>query len=402
MGGTVLRRRATFFVEESQNDAMNTTMCILQNFGPIGFLVQEENGNKKFKSGMHQRIIETADICPICQDEFFSRQRLPVTYCRKGCGNSVHTKCMKIWKEHQAKERSLVCRGDFAKLGDLNLEIALCENRLSNPIKQLNNLESNARSIARKFGTEEHKGTCFDCNCSPIFGRVYCLSEAENSLKTDKTDKLLCSKCFNRRAVTCATEKSTFYWKDKESESWRKVVSNIYILCGFERKQDTEDESCFLALSKPLCQRELGQIAKWVIKAGPRDHLLKGYTPRGGRTERKESRRVGGLLAPGQQCRICLMHFHEGEESMDDVLKVISVAGTAMGRTQKENDDLMNRHRGESDKTILPLEPKSVALCRISPAGKIQSAIPVGPICKAVRGFANPLRRISDKYWPKF
>lgn len=58
-------------------------------------------------SQIKQRAIEIDDICPICQDKFLCHQRFPVTFCRKGCGNNVHIKCMKIWKDHQIKERNL-------------------------------------------------------------------------------------------------------------------------------------------------------------------------------------------------------------------------------------------------------------------------------------------------------
>lgn len=61
------------------------------------------------------------------------------------------------------------------------------------------------------------------------------------------------------------------------------------------------------ALTKPLSRGELSKIPKWIIKAGIRNSIL-------GDGGRKVVVHALGLLAPGQQCRICLMHFQEGEE----------------------------------------------------------------------------------------
>lgn len=61
------------------------------------------NGSLQCK--IRQRWIEVDTVCPICQNEFFCHQRFPVTFCRKGCGNNVHVKCIKVWKDHQVKEK---------------------------------------------------------------------------------------------------------------------------------------------------------------------------------------------------------------------------------------------------------------------------------------------------------
>lgn len=53
MPAKAYRREASFFVEESQNEALNTTICILQDYGPMGFLIQEENKKQKFKVRMY-------------------------------------------------------------------------------------------------------------------------------------------------------------------------------------------------------------------------------------------------------------------------------------------------------------------------------------------------------------
>ena len=42
-----------------------------------------------------RREVEEGDICPICQEEMKNTEAL--TYCRDGCRQSIHAKCMAIW-----------------------------------------------------------------------------------------------------------------------------------------------------------------------------------------------------------------------------------------------------------------------------------------------------------------
>ncbi len=81
-----------------------------------------ESGQSNQSSGSHatQKEVGPDDVCPICQDELLGR-RQPLTYCKFGCGKSVHIKCMKIWAEHQRTNgektiRCPLCREDFGPL----------------------------------------------------------------------------------------------------------------------------------------------------------------------------------------------------------------------------------------------------------------------------------------------
>ena len=67
-----------------------------------------------------QKEIGAEDVCPICQEELLGRP-LPLTFCKLGCGNSVHVKCMKIWAEHQQSNgettvRCPLCRENFGSI----------------------------------------------------------------------------------------------------------------------------------------------------------------------------------------------------------------------------------------------------------------------------------------------
>lgn len=60
-----------------------------------------------WKIQVKQRRIGPDDICAICQDELLTEERHPVSYCRNGCGNSLHIRCMRVWADHQRKQKSM-------------------------------------------------------------------------------------------------------------------------------------------------------------------------------------------------------------------------------------------------------------------------------------------------------
>ena len=78
---------------------------------------KEGEGEGEGKAEASCRQILEEDVCPICQEELMGKP-LPLTYCRFGCGKSIHIKCMKIWAEHQKATGETVikcplCREDF-------------------------------------------------------------------------------------------------------------------------------------------------------------------------------------------------------------------------------------------------------------------------------------------------
>lgn len=71
------------------------------------------------KQGLKQKQIEKDDVCPICQDDIYKTKK-SLSFCKFGCGNSVHVSCMKIWADHQHKStneeviKCPLCRTEFA------------------------------------------------------------------------------------------------------------------------------------------------------------------------------------------------------------------------------------------------------------------------------------------------
>jgi E3 ubiquitin-protein ligase ZSWIM2 len=48
------------------------------------------------------------EICPICQDDMKKEHAL--TWCRKGCGNNIHAKCMKMYAQYKSTtKKDILC-----------------------------------------------------------------------------------------------------------------------------------------------------------------------------------------------------------------------------------------------------------------------------------------------------
>jgi Ring finger domain len=97
------------------------------------------NGSKKPDEGMglnedgyvhRQELDEDGCIqCPICQDDMSKDQAL--TWCRKGCGNNIHAKCMQNYSQYKISNKEAagcpLCRVDWA----LDLLKADCRGQAS-------------------------------------------------------------------------------------------------------------------------------------------------------------------------------------------------------------------------------------------------------------------------------
>ncbi|XP_015774343.1 PREDICTED: E3 ubiquitin-protein ligase ZSWIM2-like [Acropora digitifera] len=150
------------------------------------------NGREKLK----QKNIETEDVCPICQEEFLKHPE-PLTYCKYGCGNSVHVKCMKVWAEHQRSTgeniiKCPLCRVDFGSFQEL-----------------MDEYNKSSRRKTRAERQDLHLGaTCKKCMVCPIAGRCYrCVVCA---------DYHLCHNCF----ATDTHTQHSFQFRQNEMEAF--------------------------------------------------------------------------------------------------------------------------------------------------------------------------------------
>ncbi|XP_030637679.1 E3 ubiquitin-protein ligase ZSWIM2 [Chanos chanos] len=183
---------------------------------------------------IHQKDIGEDDVCPICQEELLSK-RLPVTYCRFGCGNSVHISCMRILANHQIRADSEamvkcpLCREDFIAKSLL--------------LEQVRNA-SKLYTVSERERPDKHLGiTCNSCRACPITGK--------------------CFKC---------------------------TACSYYHLCEDCTKRDCHPQHSFVV-------RTCDTVPRHVLESLPTVKVRQGSKH----------------LEPGQQCRMCLKCFSVGQ-----------------------------------------------------------------------------------------
>ncbi|XP_035248572.1 E3 ubiquitin-protein ligase ZSWIM2 isoform X1 [Anguilla anguilla] len=346
---TFWRHTVSDVVHLHQDQALSTTIFILKEFGPTGFLLKEEGESKKFKvclgnphtcscltyvkerdlckhicwvlirkfrlprdheyclqlglvdrqisemlQGVHsprsphledpptpvlteedgcvkQKEVEAEDVCPICQEDLMGK-RLPVTYCRYGCGNNVHISCMKVWADHQARSDP-----------DIMVKCPLCREAFE-PMKVLLDQVKNAASLlttAERERQDKHLGVlCNGCKACPVTGKCFkCVVCSYYHL---------CEACFQDH---CHPQ-HPFAFRAKRSQRWVSLRHSARQKSGDLQEwdpQSTEDQD-----SVVRSERVPEQIVKSLLPV--------------------EVRQGSKLLKPGQQCRLCLKSFCLGQQ----------------------------------------------------------------------------------------
>ncbi|XP_036395914.1 E3 ubiquitin-protein ligase ZSWIM2 [Megalops cyprinoides] len=326
---TLWRNTASDVVSRHQDQALSTTIFILKEYGPTGFLLKEEGESKSFKAclgnphtctcptyvkerdlckhicwvlirkfrlprdheycfqlgladgqinemvrgrhrpktprpadtptppaaeedgGVRQKEVEEGDVCPICQEDLMAK-RLPVSYCRYGCGNNVHISCMKIWADHQSRADA-----------DCMVKCPLCREVYA-PMKVLLEQVKNAASLlttAERERSDKHLGIpCNSCKVCPITGKCFRCTVCSHYH--------LCEDCFNKHGH--AQHPLVF-----------RLVSDLPVMQIVRHNHVVEFEGVPAQIVKGLLAVEVRQGSK--------------------------------LLSPGQQCRLCLKSFHPGQ-----------------------------------------------------------------------------------------
>lgn len=223
---------------------------------------------------IQQREIGDDDCCPICQDELLGKHQ-PVTYCKFGCGNSIHIKCMKIWADHQktSGEKTIkcpFCREDFG-----TIELLKAESR-------------NAMGVPAGGRMDRHLHTrCQSCQVSPIEGKCYRCTAC--------TDFHLCQSCFNTSIHTS----HPFEYRHKRNQRWRPAqrtygaVLPEAVANDLLNREFTESDYELLTQLDSNANQQPSDIPESVISKFPLEKV----------------RERGPLLAPGMQCRICLRGY---------------------------------------------------------------------------------------------
>ncbi|XP_007963768.3 E3 ubiquitin-protein ligase ZSWIM2 [Chlorocebus sabaeus] len=220
-----------------------------------------------------QKEIDSDDICSICQ-ELLLEKKLPVTFCRFGCGNSIHIKCMKILANYQSTSdtsmlKCPLCRKEFAPL-----KLILEEFKNSSKLV----------TAAEKERLDKHLGIpCNNCKQFPIEGKCYKCTEC--------IEYHLCQECFD----SCCHLSHTFTFREKRNQKWRLLEKRTDEAVKYiDTKNEIEEKMSHF-------QEKQDQVytPKHVVRSLPLQLITKNSK----------------LLAPGYQCLLCLKAFHLGQHT---------------------------------------------------------------------------------------
>ncbi|KAM6178514.1 E3 ubiquitin-protein ligase ZSWIM2 [Rhynchocyon petersi] len=233
---------------------------------------EEENSHTEEDDQIKQKEIDSENVCSICQ-EVLLEKKLPVTFCRYGCGNSIHIKCMKILADYQDTATNTtmlkcpLCRREFA-----SLKLILEEFKNSNQLV----------TAAEKELLDKHLGIpCNNCKQFPIEGTCYKCTKC--------TEYHLCQECFDN----CCHLSHTFTYRERRNQKWRPLEQRSNETIKYTDIKDEMEENL------PHFQEKESQLCtpKQIVKSLPLLLITKNSK----------------LLAPGYQCRLCLKAFRLGQ-----------------------------------------------------------------------------------------
>ncbi|XP_060062476.1 uncharacterized protein LOC132543037 [Ylistrum balloti] len=235
-------------------------------------------GKESGREALQQRPIGDDDVCPICQDELLSKH-LPVTYCKFGCGNSIHIKCMKVWADHQKSS------------GDTVIKCPFCREDFG-PFELLKQESRNAIGAPQGGRMDRHLGTdCQSCHISPIEGKCYRCRVCTNFH--------LCQTCFN----TATHTQHPFEYRHKRNQHW-KAAQRMYgavlpqaVAESLANREISENDYDLLMQLDSNTSTQQSDIPESVVNSFPLEKV----------------RENGPLLAPGMQCRVCLRGYQVGQ-----------------------------------------------------------------------------------------
>lgn len=227
---------------------------------------------------LEQRDIGPDDVCPICQDGLLAKHE-PVTYCRYGCANSIHIKCMKIWADHQVGQGDTTiscpfCREDFGPFSLLK--------------EQYRNAEKHGSQLPRHA---VHDGTaCRSCRVTPIVGKCYRCAACN--------DYYLCQTCLNK---PIHQEHTAFEYRQTSIQRWKPADRNILggsalpaaLVSQLMSRPITDQDYELLLQLDTSASTNLGMVTEQVVNSLPLEKVRAG----------------SNLLAAGAQCRVCLRAY---------------------------------------------------------------------------------------------
>ncbi|CAK8689624.1 unnamed protein product [Clavelina lepadiformis] len=258
-------------------------------------LTNETINNDYGKEVLKQRDLTDDDVCPICQEPLLEN-RQPVTFCRYGCGNSVHIKCMKIWADHQKQTSGsdvILCPFCREEFGDKKILM----QEFCNTVHESRKGFQSVNRLAYHLGT-----TCQGCRMMPIQGNCYQCTTCVNFH--------LCNTCYHLNHH----RHHAFVFRIKKSQRWRPAPSrdnqssaDIEMLIGpiateLQSRDITENDYDMLL----QLDRRTNAMDVPVDLAGLPEHLIN-------KLPTIKVREGSKLLFPGRQCRLCLRSYMVGQ-----------------------------------------------------------------------------------------
>lgn len=135
---------------------------------------------RRHASGHARRPLEDGETCPICLDDMTIDQHL--TWCKAGCGKSMHGQCVLSLARHAAAGREAV------------VACPLCRAALGSPAQVEDMLLAARRAGSKRRPKGVHPHTkCSACGTSPLYGCRYRCAQCPTEAPVD-----LCARCFHK------------------------------------------------------------------------------------------------------------------------------------------------------------------------------------------------------------
>ncbi|CAB4015338.1 E3 ubiquitin- ligase ZSWIM2-like [Paramuricea clavata] len=248
---------------------------LFTNTGGSKPTTRKTDGESDSREKLSKKEITEDDVCPICQEDLFE-QTQPTTYCKYGCGNSVHIKCMKVWAEHQKSSGETIikcplCRVDFGPFETIKSDYL--------------------RSVKNKQRYDVHIGAvCAHCGVSPITGKCFRCTICSNYQ--------LCKDCFSLNPHP----QHTFHFRQKPNQRWRPASKfeaiPSAVANNLERREITEQDYNL------LLQLDGSSVSQCSVPG----HVLNSFPTE---TLADDNHRL--IVNANEQCGVCLCSYRSSQ-----------------------------------------------------------------------------------------
>nr|XP_035160213.1 E3 ubiquitin-protein ligase ZSWIM2 isoform X2 [Callithrix jacchus] len=311
------RRRLSESLSWHQDQALSSSIYLLREMGPTGFLLREEEPENKnfrvFLGNPHvcncSTFLQGGELCKHICWVLLKKFKLPRNHesaLRMGLGEreindllrGIHRvqtpqpgtddKNEHVKEDEYIKQKEIdsedICSICQELLLEKKLPVTFCRKEFA-PLKLILEEFKNASKLvaaAEKEKLDTHLGIpCNNCKQFPIKGKCYKCTEC--------IEYHLCQECFD----SCCHLSHTFTFRKKRNQHWRLLEkSTEEVVQYIDTKNEIEEKISHF-------QEKQSQVhtPKHVVRSLPLRLITKNSK----------------LLAPGYQCLLCLKAFHLGQ-----------------------------------------------------------------------------------------